>query len=145
MENVSENDPEKVINSPYESTAIPNEVMEGLSKLPQAEQEIVKSMVLSMRSMSSPDSSALSKRVTPEHITQVLENSEKQSEREFKKSESTEFTKRLGIGAMLVLVFMVFGYAGITKDKDLAEKVTITVISAIGGYGVGVASGKKEP
>jgi hypothetical protein len=67
------------------------------------------------------------------------------NERKFKKSQSSEVTKRLGMGAILVLVLMVFGYAGLTKDKDLAEKVILAGISGLGGFGAGVALSKKEP
>ncbi|WNN87927.1 hypothetical protein [Gloeocapsopsis dulcis] len=48
------------------------------------------------------------------------------------------------MGAILVLVLMVFGYAGLTKAKELAEKVIIAGIAGIGGFGAGVAVSKKE-
>lgn len=93
---------------------------------------------------SSSSSSALAKRVTPEHITQTLENLDKENERDFKKSQAGEATKRLGMGAILVLVLMVFGYAGLTKDKDLADKVLTASLTDLGGFGLGLAAGKKE-
>lgn len=120
---------EEISTSSGESTAdeeaIPTEVVEALKELPPDQRRVVSSMFLSMGRMSSSSSSALVKRVTPEHITQTLDNLEKENERDFKKSQSSEITKRLGMGAILVLVLMVFGYAGLTKDKDLAEKVII--------------------
>ncbi|NEP63758.1 MAG: hypothetical protein F6K31_43850 [Symploca sp. SIO2G7] len=105
---------------------------------------MVSSMVLSMERMSSSSSSALVKRVTSEHITQTLNNIEKQGEREFKKSQSGEITKRLAIGSILILVLMVLVYAGFTKDTALAEKVIIAGISGLGGFGAGFAVRKKE-
>lgn len=123
--------------------AIPSEVVEVLKELPPAQKQIVTSL-FSARIQSS-SSSSLIKRVTPEHITQTLNNLDKENERGFKKSQSSEVTKRIGMGAILVLVLMVFGYAGVTKDKDLAEKVIIAGISGLGGFGAGVALSKKEP
>lgn len=123
---------------------VPTEIVEALKELPPNKRQMVSSMFLSMERLSSSGSSALVKRVTPEHITQTLENLEKENERDFKKSQSSEVTKRMGMVATLVLVLMVLGYAGLTKDKDLAEKVIIAGISGIGGFGAGVAISKKE-
>lgn len=128
-----------------EEGVIPTEVVEALKELPPEQRRMVSSMFLSMGRMSSTSSSALVKRVTPEHITQTLDNLEKDNERDFKKSQSSEITKRLGMGAILILVLMVFGYAGLTKDKELAEKVILAGISGVGGFGAGVAVSKKEP
>jgi|GEM_PF-2187786 len=131
-----------------ESTAdeedMPPEVVEALKELPQDKRQMVLSMFLSMGRMTSPSSSALVKRVTSEHITQTLDNIEKQDEREFKKSQSGEITKRLAIGAILILVLMVFVYAGFTRDTELAEKVIIAGISGLGGFGAGFAVRKKD-
>lgn len=123
---------------------VPTEIVEALKELPPNQRQMVSSMFLSMERLSSSGSSTLVKRVTPEHITQTLENLEKENERDFKKSQSSEVTKRMGMGATLILVLMVLGYAGFTKDKDLAEKVIIAGISGIGGFGAGVALSKKE-
>ncbi|BAU12033.1 hypothetical protein LEP3755_25610 [Leptolyngbya sp. NIES-3755] len=124
--------------------AVPTEVVEALKDLPPDQRKVVSSMLISMNRISSSGSSSLAKRLTSEHITQTLDNLEKENERDFKKSQSSEVTKRLSIGAILVLALMVFGYAGLTKDKELAEKVIIAGISGIGGYGAGVAARKRE-
>lgn len=125
--------------------AVPTEVVEeALKQLPPEQRGMMKSVFLSMERMSSSNSSQLAKRINSEHITQTLNNLEKENERDFKKSQAGEVTKRLGMGAVLVLVLMVFGYAGLTKDKDLAEKVIIAGISGLGGYGAGVATRRKE-
>jgi hypothetical protein len=97
-----------------------------------------------MQRMSSPASSVLMKRITSEHITKTLDNFEKENERDFKKSQASELTKRLGMGAILLLVLIVLVYAGLTKDKELAEKVIIAGISGVGGFGVGVAASKSN-
>jgi hypothetical protein len=48
------------------------------------------------------------------------------------------------MGAILSLVVIVFVYAGVTKDKDLSEKVVLAGISALGGFGAGFAIAKKD-
>ncbi|MEH2458297.1 hypothetical protein [Nostoc sp.] len=124
---------------------IPTNVAEALKELPPAQRQIATSMFLSAEGrMSSSSSSSLLKHVTSEHITKTIENLEKENERDFKKNQASEVTKRLGMGAILVLVLMVFGYAGLTKDKDLAEKVIIAGISGLGGFGAGFAVSKKQ-
>lgn len=130
--------------SSVDEGVVPTEVVEALKELPPDQRRIMSSVFLSMERMSPSRSSALVKQVTSEHITQTLDNLEKENERDFKKSQASEITKRLGMGAILILVLMVFGYAGLTKDKDLAEKVIIAGISGLGGFGAGVAVSKKE-
>jgi len=125
--------------------ALPSEVVEVLKELPPSQRQIISSLVRVSSHTQSSGSSSLIKRITPEHITQTLNNIDKENDRGFKKSQSSEVTKRIGMGAILILVLMVFGYAGVTKDKDLAEKVIIAGISGLGGFGAGVALSKKEP
>lgn len=48
------------------------------------------------------------------------------------------------MGAILSLVVVVFVYAGVTKDKDLSEKVVLAGISVIGGFGAGYAVAKDK-
>jgi hypothetical protein len=132
------------IESIEEEDAVPAEVAEALKELPPERRREVTSLFLSMQRMSSPASSVLMKRITSEHITKTLDNFEKENERDFKKSQASELTKRLGMGAILLLVLIVLVYAGLTKDKELAEKVIIAGISGVGGFGVGVAASKSN-
>ena len=127
-----------------EEEVVPAEVAEVLEELPPKKRQMISSMVLSMERMSSSGSSALVKKVTSEHIDKTLNNLDKENERDFQKSQSNEITKRLGMGAILILVLMVFGYAALTKDEDLAEKVMIAGISGLGGFGIGIAWSKKN-
>ena len=129
--------------SEADEEVVPPELTEALEQLPQAFREKVSTSSFLMGGVMSPRSNALTKKITTEHISQTLENFEKESERNFKRSQSSENTKRLGMGAILVLVLMVFAYAGLTKDKELAEKVIIAGISGLGGYGAGLAMSKQ--
>lgn len=120
----------------------PPEMLEGLP--PKEKKQIVSSLSFMAMQGSARQSSPLAKQLKPEHITQIIENSEKESQREFEKSKISENTKRWGMGAILSLVVVVFVYAGVTKDKDLSEKVVLAGISVIGGFGAGYAVAKDK-
>jgi hypothetical protein len=122
---------------------LPPEVLEGLP--PEEEKRVRSSLsILAMMQGGARQSSPLAKQLKSEHITQIIENSEKESQREFEKSRISENTKRLGMGSILSLVVVVFVYAGITNDKDLSEKVVLAGISAIRGFGAGYAVAKEK-
>ncbi|EPF17219.1 hypothetical protein PN470_10920 [Microcystis sp. CS-574] len=125
--------------SPSIEDILPPEVLE---ELPPKEKKQIVSMM--MMQGSSRQSSPLVKQLKSEHITQIIENSEKENQREFEKSKISENTKRWGMGAILALVAVVFVYAGVTKDRDLSEKVVLAGISALGGFGAGYAVAKEK-
>lgn len=129
--------------SPSTEGVLPPEFLEAL---PPKEKEIVlRSMsITAAMQRSDTQGSPIAKQLKSEHITQIIENSEKESQREFEKSKISENTKRWGMGAILSLVVIVFVYAGVTKDKDLSEKVVLAGISAIGGFGAGYAVAKEK-
>lgn len=118
------------------------EVIEAFKELPLQERRIFSSLIA--RFTSGPEPSPISKKLTSEHITQLIEASDKDSQREFQSAQSAETTKRLAMAALLALVLFILGYAGLTKDKELAEKVMTAGIGALGGYGVGVATAKQK-
>jgi hypothetical protein len=128
--------------SPSIADILPPEMLEGLP--PKEKKQIVSSLSIMAMQGSARQSSPLAKQLKPEHITQIIENSEKESQREFEKSKIGENTKRWGMGAILSLVVVVFVYAGVTKDKDLSEKVVLAGISALGGFGAGYAVAKDK-
>ena len=63
--------------------ALPSEVIDAIEELPPKERKIMQSMFMATASISGSPSSALAKRVTPEHITQTLENNNLERERQF--------------------------------------------------------------
>ena len=140
-----EQDDENANHEPLSSSVadvLPPEVLEALPE--EAREQVVGGLSIMAMHGSSRQSSPIAKNIKPEHITQIIGNSEKESQREFEKSKISETTKRLGMGAILSLVVIVFVYAGVTKDKDLSEKVFLAGISAIGGFGAGYAFGKDK-
>lgn len=128
--------------SPSIADILPPEVLEGLPA--KEKRQIVSSLSIMAMQGSSRQSSPLAKQLKPEHITQIIENSERDNQREFEKTKISENTKRWGMGAILALVVVVFVYAGVTKDKDLSEKVVLAGISALGGFGAGYAVAKEK-
>lgn len=59
-------------------------------------------------------------------------------------TQKPENTKRYAMGALLALVTIVLVYAGLTKDKELSDKVMTAAISGLGGFGIGYAAKSKE-
>jgi hypothetical protein len=121
---------------------LPPEILESLPD--KEKRRVVSSLSIMAMQGSSLQRSSIAKQLKPEHVTQIIQNSEKDSQREFEKNKISENTKRLGMGAILSLVIIVFVYAGVTKDKDLSEKVVLAGISALGGFGAGFAIAKKD-
>lgn len=132
---------EELDNDSVIEDILPPELLQGLP--PEEKKQMMSSLSIMMQG-SSRQLSPLTKQLKSEHITQIIENSEKESQREFEKSKISENTKRLGMGAILSLVIVVFFYAGVTKDKDLSERVFLASISVIGGFGAGYAVGKGQ-
>lgn len=125
--------------SPLEDA--PTNILEAIKELPPSERKIVSSLVAQISS--GPFPSPIANKVTSDHISQVISNSERDNERAFLSDQNAEITKRLAIGAILLLVVIVLLYAAFTKDKELSEKVITAAISALGGFGVGLAVGKQ--
>jgi hypothetical protein len=121
---------------------LPPEILEALPD--GARKHISSSLSFMALRGGSLHSSPIAKKIDTNHITQIIENQDKESQREFEKSKISEHTKRWGMGAILSLVVVVFVYAGVTKDKDLSEKVVLAGISAIGGFGAGYAFAKEK-
>lgn len=115
---------------------------EVIKELPPEQQKTVSSLFaqFSSGSIASP----IAKQINSEHISQLIANDERDSERAFKMSSIAETTKRLSMAAVLTLVTLVLLYAGITKDKELSEKVMTAAIGGIGGFGIGLAVGNQK-
>jgi hypothetical protein len=123
---------------------LPEELQEALKSLPSDERQMIQALILSSRVSSVSHSSPISKQITPAHIGEIIKNDDKADERKHQRSQSRQTTNRLGMGAILFLVIIVLTYAGLTKEKDLAEKIIIAGISGIGGVGAGYAIGKQK-
>jgi hypothetical protein len=124
---------------------LPEEVEEALKSLPPESSKMVRSMFMSMvRETTISRSSSISNQINSTHLDKLIENDDREDERRHQRSQSTQTTSRLAIGAVLFLVIIVLTYAGITKKEQLSEKIIIAGISGIGGLGAGYAIGKRK-
>lgn len=141
---VEENNDPGQLAKPEDDEADPDtsEIVEAFKELPPQERKMVSSLFA--RFTSGPAPSPISKHITPEHISKLIENDERDNERQFQAALVAEATKRWAMGAVLALVVIVLAYAGITKDKELSEKVITAGLAALGGFGVGYAVAKQS-
>ncbi|MFM6128167.1 MAG: hypothetical protein ACKPBV_05385 [Sphaerospermopsis kisseleviana] len=109
---------------------------ELLNALPPEIRQVVSSFTAMVHSPPSRQS-PLTKKLTSEHITKIIVNSDNDSRRDYN-------LKRLSLGSVLALVAMILIYAATTKDKDLSEKILVASIAAVGGAGVGYGVGKSS-
>lgn len=108
-----------------------------LSQLPPEAQKIISVQLTQMRGGLPPGPSPIAQKLSPEHITAIIQNSENESIRDFTLAKIGQNTRRIGMGAVIAVITIILIYAGVTKDKDLSEKIIFASISAVGGYGYG--------
>jgi len=116
------------------SDIIPAEI---LSQLPPEAQKIISVQLTQMRGGLPLGPSPIAQKLSPEHITAIIQNGENESVRDFTLAKIGQNTRRIGMGAVITVITIILIYAGVTKDKDLSEKIIFASISAIGGYGYG--------
>lgn len=115
-----------------------------LSQLPPEAQKVISVQLTQMRGRLSPGPSPIAQKLSPEHITAIIQNGENESVRDFDLAKIAQNTRRIGMGAVLAVITIILIYAGITKDKDLSEKIIFASISAIGGYGYGKSESRTD-
>ena len=121
-------------------SGIPPELVE---KLPQEAREYVESFIMA----SGPVQNPMVKKVTSEHITQMLDYREKQSQRTHESSTS-ERRYTLGYTVMAVALLVGFAYIMIPKDlgffQEMLEKLIAFGLGGAGGWGWAKSRGSKE-
>ena len=80
-------------------------------------------------------SNPIAEKITSEHLTRLLENSDEQDKRDRaeRKSEKNYQIIFLIIGLAFIGFLIVF----LKDDKELLYKVIIAIISFVGGFGIG--------
>lgn len=110
---------------------------------PRMRQEIHKffSMMISKSSSGFPE--GLAEKVQPEHISQVLANAEKDSQRSFSYATSNRFFNLayFVIGFTFLVIFLHL-FAG--NDKDFLKSLIELMIAFAAGFGVGWGTKKKD-
>jgi hypothetical protein len=110
---------------------------EVLDKLPPEVRKVVESF--SLQAFAGPVYNPVLKKITEGHIDKVLEQTEKDSEREFKdRLRSRIFALLYGLLAAALFVFVTIYLAGQDKElyRDLLTKIIIFFGGAGAGYGV---------
>ena len=113
---------------------IPAEI---LSQLPPEAQKFFSVQLTQMRGGLPVGASPIAQKLNSEHITAIIQNNENESVRDFDLAKIGQNTRRIGMAAVIAVITIILVYAGVTKDKDLSEKIIFASISAVGGYGYG--------
>jgi hypothetical protein len=124
----------------FQAEDIPEPLVEFLKELPQEERNHVESAIrltMGMGRISSSQSSPIAKHINSGHIDKIIESANADGERKFKEHNTSETTKRMTMGSLLILVLMVLIYSGTTKDKELSEKIMTLGSGFLGGLGAG--------
>jgi hypothetical protein len=127
-----EETPKEPNGEPSNLPAISGEVLE---KLP----DDLKSLVsLQTAAFSAPVFNPLLKKITEGHITKVLDQSETESERDFKDKASS---RRYGFAAFVIVcaLFVFVTWYLTSVDKDLYRDIIKVLLGLVGGFGGGFA------
>lgn len=138
-EDVAKNDEELAIE-PEKDEAIEGiaEVPQQLlDKLPPEVKQQITTFLLSHQRIGLPAQNPLASKITSEHIDKIIDNSDKDSERDFK---ARWFTLAY---ALLALGFLVFLFIYLpTVDKALFLEVLKLILTFLGGLGTGFGISK---
>jgi len=119
---------------------IPEEILEAI---PEEERGKVVSIIRqSMFSAVMKRSNPIADKITGDHITKIIDNSNEQDkrDREDKKGQRNYNLLLIIIGLVFVGFLVVF----LQKDQELLIKIIIAIISFVGGFGLGKSTSKKK-
>ena len=130
-----DNKEEEIQNNEANSNLIPDEILETL---PVEDRNRLSMFFSSVMKRSNP----ISEKITSEHISKLIENSNFQDERDRKERKSD---KNYQIIFLLIgLIFIGFLIVFLKDDKELLYKIIIAIISFIGGFGIGKTKIKQK-
>ena len=81
-------------------------------------------------------------KITSEHITQLIINSDEQDKRDREERKQERYYNLTLV--VISLVFIAFLIVYLHTNEDLLIKIIIGIVSFIGGYGLGKSRKKKE-
>ena len=119
---------------------IPDEVLEAI---PEEERGKFKSIVRqTMISGVMKRNNPISEKITSEHITELIKNSDNQDLRD---RDERKTDKNYQIIFLLIgLAFLVFLIIFLQNNEDLLYKIILAIISFLGGFGIGKSSQSKS-
>jgi len=112
---------------------IPEDLLVSVSE--QDREKLVTIIQETMFSSMTKSTSHLTEKITSEHITNIINNSDSQDKRD--RDERKGQRKHNLLIFVISLVFLVFIIVFLKEDKDLLYKLIIAVISFLGGVGIG--------
>lgn len=121
------------------------EMEEALKDLPEEKQQIIKRVSLSMQGIM-PIPNPVVEKLTSEHITTLLENSNLESERYYENSKLNKILLTV-IVAIILTVFTILVIVFRNHIKDIQELLIILLssgLSGIGGYSLGYKKGQEN-
>ena len=98
----------------------------------------VKKILFSLQAFSGPVFHPVTKKINEAHIDKLLDQAEKDSDRDFKDRTSTRRYSFAGF-IVICLLFVFITYYLTSIDKDLYRDVIKVLIGLIGGFGGGFA------
>jgi len=115
------------------SGIIPNELLEAIPEKDREKfiaifQETVFSSVIK-------SGNNLTDKLTPEHITSIINNSDTQDKRDRDERKGQRYYHLIFF--VLSLLFLSFIIIFLKDDKELLYKIIIAIISFLGGFGIG--------
>ena len=145
----SQGSKETIHHNEGENADIPDEIEGVLSKLPGPERENMTRIIaagFSFLSLSSPEGE-VAKKITPEHITTILDQQEKGMDYTYKEG----LQKKIFFVVILVIIILaVIAIIALLKDEnpDIMYQILTVLISAslgaAGGYGIGIGKRNDE-
>ena len=87
-------------------------------------------------------SNPISDKITTEHITQLITKSDDEDKRDRQERKGQQNYNLLLL--VISLVFLGFLIVFLKDDKELLTKIILTIISFLGGFGLGKSNNKKE-
>lgn len=127
-------------NEVAEDIGIPPEVLE---ELPEQRRRRITQYTSMLAQFAGPVFNPVLRRVTPEHITQILANSEAQNQRDAEANKSHRRYNFLYFLATLIALLAVLFFFGIREQYDLLLNIAIGILGFGGGFGVGKLTGRR--
>lgn len=117
---------------------LPDEVSGIIDKLPPDERKIItKSFQLMMGSFNPSPVTPIIKKLTPEHITRIIDYSENEDKRHYRFANWSRFY--FTIYVILAIALFIFLTVYLSKDNtDLYIKIIEVIVIFGGGFGLGV-------
>ena len=112
---------------------IRNELLEAVSD--KDREKLITIIQETMFASVTKNSNSLTEKLTPEHITSIINNSDTHDKRD--RDERKGQRKHHLLIFILSLAFLAFIIVFLKDDKELLYKIIIAIISFLGGVGIG--------